>query len=111
MTPNGNGSFDCRLHSACATIQAKCSLLRNAFLGRLQYLMRHQALLLLPILVRLGLLLVVPIVEFTFHKLAHKGIHHATEKVGWLKQMARRWKYLPDALMIVALVILHHVSE
>jgi hypothetical protein len=63
-----------------------------------------------PVLIRLSLLLVGPILEFSFHKLAHMGIHLSIERFDWLKQMVKRWRYLPDALMICALVVLHFVS-
>jgi hypothetical protein len=67
--------------------------------------------LLVPIVIRLALLVVVPVIEFVFHKLAHAGIHLSIEKVDWMKRLAKRFKYLPDMLMIAALLILHYVSE
>jgi hypothetical protein len=65
----------------------------------------------LPILIRLSLFLIGPVVAYAYHKLAHSGIHHSIHKIEWLKQLAGRFKYLPDLLMIAALVILHFVSE
>jgi hypothetical protein len=68
-------------------------------------------ILAIPVVIRLGLFLIGPVVAYAFHKLAHSGIHLSIHKIEWLKQLAVRFKYLPDLLMIAALVILHFVSE
>lgn len=65
----------------------------------------------IPVILRLSLFLVEPMIAFAFHKLAHHGIHLSIHRIDWLKKLAERFKHLPDLLMIAALVILHFVSE
>jgi hypothetical protein len=63
--------------------------------------------LVLPIIIRLGLFLIAPMVEFAFHKLAHHGIMLSIERLTWLKKFNEQIKHLPDLLMIGSLVLLH----
>jgi hypothetical protein len=61
----------------------------------------------IPVIIRLSLFLVGPVIAYAYHKLAHHGIHLTIEKIDWMNKMAKHIKYLPDLLLIVALVLLH----
>jgi hypothetical protein len=58
--------------------------------------------MLVPVVIRLSLFLIVPVIHWTIEKLIHASMH-----VKALKQFEHRWRHLPDLLMLLALIILH----
>ena len=66
--------------------------------------------LLVPVLVRLGLFLIIPMIHWSFHRLVEHGIAKA-EKLEAFERLAKRFRYLPDIVMILALVAFHYCES
>jgi len=64
----------------------------------------------IPIVMRLSLFLIVPLLHWSFHRFVHHGIMQA-EKLARFERIMKQYKWLPDILMILALVGLHFILE
>jgi hypothetical protein len=66
---------------------------------------------LFPILIRIVVLVAVPTGHFLFHKYVHLGIHLSSHKLHMLGRLTTKFKWLPDIIMIGALIALHFFTE
>jgi hypothetical protein len=64
----------------------------------------------IPVIVRLSLFLIIPVVHWSLHKLLERGIHVSTHHVEMLKRWEEKFRYLPDILMLGALVLFHFLE-
>ena len=62
---------------------------------------KHIWLDLIPIAIRLAIAIAIASAHHVFHRVGHH----------WLEHKLKAWRYLPDALMILALVTIHLTTE
>jgi hypothetical protein len=62
---------------------------------------------LLVILLRLGCFLIVPTIHWTFHRLMERGIHVSIHHIEALRRFEKKFRWLADTLMLVALIAFH----
>lgn len=66
---------------------------------------------LVPILIRIGFMVAIPTAHYLFHKAMHAGIHLSEHKLESVGKLMRRFKFLPDIIMVIALIALHYFTE
>jgi hypothetical protein len=64
-----------------------------------------------PIAMRIGFLILIPTLHFLFHKFCHAGIHLSAHHIKAFGLLTKRFKYVPDLLMIGCLIGLHFLTE
>jgi hypothetical protein len=65
---------------------------------------------LVPIIVRLAIFIAIPVFHWWFHHLVEHGIA-SVEKLEAFERITKRFRFLPDLLLIGALIGLHFVME
>jgi len=73
-------------------------------------LMEHDEKIAIPIIVRLSLFVAIPIVHWLFHEAVHKGIASAKQFEAF-ERITKRYRFLPDVLLVLALIGFHYVME
>jgi hypothetical protein len=68
----------------------------------------HKSLIVL--LMRLGFFLIVPTIHWTFHRLMERGIHVSIHHIDTLKRLEKKFRWLADVLMLIALVAFHFLE-
>lgn len=64
----------------------------------------------IPIVIRLSLFVIIPVVHWLFHRLIEHGISSA-EKLEQFKRITHRFRFVPDIILILALIGFHFVME
>jgi hypothetical protein len=64
-----------------------------------------------PIAMRVGFLILIPTLHYVFHKVCHTSIHLSAHHIKAFGYLTKRFKYIPDILMIGALIGLHLFTE
>jgi hypothetical protein len=66
----------------------------------------------LPVIVRVTVAIVQgPLAHWAFHRLAHLGIHKSIHRCALLGRLEHHFKWIPDVMMITALIGLHLATE
>ena len=64
----------------------------------------------IPIIIRLSVFVAIPVVHWLFHEAVHHGIASA-ERLKTFERITKRYRFLPDLLLVLALIAFHFVME
>jgi hypothetical protein len=67
--------------------------------------------LILPIAVRVAAIASRPSLDYVIHTLLHQAVHVSTHRLGLLHRATKAFRFVPDVMMVLGLIVVHVCTE